>query len=78
MYSMALINADRMKESSIVDIFCRRSLFFWSEEAREFQKKTRKQIFYMNVTPVSLEGIQKYSQLFGVLIKNKGLHGRCF
>jgi hypothetical protein len=67
MYSMALINTDKMKELSIVDIFWRRSRFFWSEEdAKEFQKKTRKQLFYMNITPVSLEGIKKMqSAIFG-------------
>jgi hypothetical protein len=60
MYSMALINTDKMKEISIVDIFWRRSLFFWSEEdAREFQKKAGHLKFYMNINPVSLEGIKK-------------------
>jgi hypothetical protein len=35
-------------------------MFFWSEEdAREYQKKTGSKLFYMNITPVSLEGIRK-------------------
>jgi hypothetical protein len=34
-------------------------VFFWSEEdAREYQRKTGKRLFYMNVTPVSLDGIK--------------------
>ena len=39
------INLVKVKQTSIVDIFWRKSLFFWSEEdAKQYQKKTRESI----------------------------------
>jgi hypothetical protein len=42
MVCVPVVNLVETKEPSIVDIFWRKSLFFWSEEdAKEYQKKTR-------------------------------------
>ena len=67
MYCVALMNTAKTKEPSIVDIFWRKSLFFWSEEdAREYQKKTRELKFYMNLSATSIKSVkQLQSAIFG-------------
>jgi hypothetical protein len=44
------VNLLKTKEPSIVDIFWRKSLFFWSEEdAREYQQKTCQTMVYLSL-----------------------------
>ena len=67
MYSMVLLNTDRMKEPSIVDVFWRKSLFFWSEEdVREFKKRECDLRVYMNPSKRALAGVKRMqTSIFG-------------
>ena len=67
MFCLPVVPLANTKEPSIVDIFWRKSLLFWSEEdVREYKKKERDLRVYMNLSKRALSGIKRMqSSIFG-------------
>jgi hypothetical protein len=67
MFCLPIVPIVNSKEPSIVDIFWRKSLLFWSEEdVREYKKKERDLRVYMNLSKRALAGVKRMqSSIFG-------------
>jgi hypothetical protein len=60
MFCLPIVPLANTKEPSIVNVFWRRSLLFWSEEdVREYKKKERDLRVYMNLSKRALAGIKR-------------------
>ncbi len=67
MFCLPIVPLAKTKSPSIVDIFWRRSLLFWSEEdVREYKKRVSDLRVYMNLSNKALTGVKRMqASIFG-------------